>query len=281
MNYVTYVSGDEYFENYCKTFINSIHTNDKEQNKIFIYYADVSLERIEKTIDRFKDFLTFISIQDFFGKEFWSKMVIQTYCFAHFLENIAKKEELNCLIDCDTIVLKKTKEDLIDHDFDIALTVYDQPHKTPYGDVSSFPNGGQRFNAGVIFTKGRKPASFFYELAGRLIFYSLTRNELVYPNSALLGPQQTTIGIMLFGKNLKTDFNSSINHNDLKFKFLPCRIYNETESIGNIPEDVKILHLKGGWRNLIPDPDWEKVKNTPRRKEWSEKIYNKWKKYRW
>lgn len=281
MNYVSYVSGNEYFNNYCKPFINSLFLNDKDKNQLFIYYADVNENFLKEVNDKFGKFVIFINIQDFFGKEFWSKMVIQTYCFAHFLENIAKEEDISCLIDCDTIILKKIEDDLLDIKFDIALTCYEKPHNTPYGDVSSFPSGGQRFNAGVIFTKGIKATSFFYELSGRLIFYAITNHDQVYPNSALLGPQQSTIGLMLFGKSLKTDFTKPIEFNGLNFKFLPCRIYNETESIGDISDDVKILHLKGGWRNLIPKPDWSKVENSSRRKEWSEKIYEKWRKYKW
>jgi hypothetical protein len=281
MNYVSYVTGEEYYKNYCKPFINSIYSNDLDGNKLFLYVSNISKETILETTEKFGDFVKFLSIPDFFGNEFWSKMAMQSYCFAHFLENISSSEDVNCLIDCDTIILKKIYPHIKNINFDIALTVYEKPHNTPYGDVSLFPNGKNRFNAGVIFTKGKKSLSFFYELAGRLIFYTATRHRHVYPHAELLGPQQSTIGLMLFGKELELSFDNNLKYSGLNFSFLPCSEFNETESIGVVGDKVKILHLKGGWRKLIPLPDWESVKNTPRRKEWSESIYQEWEKYRW
>lgn len=170
-----------------------------------------------------------------------------------------------CVTDLDVIFLKNLESDVNlefqnrDMSNGCLFTFYDKLHKA-YDPEANYitGRGNPRVNSGVMFFTTVKAG---IEMTKGWL--SITE-DILHRGSPLkleyMAEDQDALVLLYWSEFIKSNghipipsyFEGTVNIlNNLQIAGTPCRKYNEPESIGEITEDTKIVHFKGGWQNII------------------------------
>ena len=282
--FVTVANGKDYIETYFPSFYQSISSSyEKDDYIIYVatnfpdhdYFKRKNVRIISfENVSNYKDYTKNASQKTFYYREVFEQLY-DTF------------ENCNaCFLDVDTCVIRNIKNYFM-FDFDIGYTFY-LNHMTPYGDTTYTKSNFNRLNSGVVLVKINKASRNFMNQ-----WHELTNNFILNGsplNKEFMGEDQDSIAYMVGTKKLGDSLFflpsfGSLNIVDIfgqKVKILgfTCRELNEPESTASINNDCHIIHYKGGWRNILPEPSWSLVEDSPRKKENSIAQYNVWKNYR-
>lgn len=198
-------------------------------------------------------------------------------------------------LDADTVVRRDLTE-FFGHQFDVAYTYYEN-HVTPYGDRTLTRNGYKRLNSGVVLARLSTPPSSFLQEWSLLVARVSERGSPL--KGEFKGEDQDTLALLLgaqlkrrhvlFGRKEVVGYSPGnpklvgVRGSLYLLRGFPCSELNEPESIGDITANAAaVFHYKGGWRHILPEPDWEEVaRRCPTRaKDNSLAQYELWRRLR-
>lgn len=269
INFVTYCMGNDFAKNYLGPFIQSLIDIYRDNFNLVLTYSNVKNEELDKIENKVKNLTLIESINGHLKRapstpahkieESWTPSV-----------NMLGEGEKITLIDCDTIVIKPI-DHFFDLDFDLGYTFY-KDHVTPYGDVSKTSKGNNRINTGVMLCKNSNALKKFFKEYLR-VTAAFLRGGSPLANEFMATDQDSLMWMLSEeGKNWERPYSDLINLKwlakyeneqnktyELKVKTFSCKELNEPESIGKPTEETHIIHYKGGWRAIIPEPNWEQL----------------------
>lgn len=275
--YAILCTGEDFFNLYFLPLYKSLKSNTT-YDKIICYYNNIG--DINIISQKYND-INFIPINQ--NTEKWESNVKYQLKTSYEICNEINDDDIVLYLDADMIInndLSKLVAKEIKN-YDGLFTAYID-HFTPFGIKDKISFNGihtiNRFNGGCFFFK--KGMTNFFKESYDLFLDLENSNKLKYLQTIFGGPQQSVLAYMFFDNFKKeVSYRNSINVNGAKINFVKCSIFNQTESYYD--DKTAIYHLKGGWRHIIrkEGPDWNKVSNTERSKNYSMPIYNIWKKY--
>lgn len=290
INFVTYCMDNDTFqfsENYLGPFIQSLIDIYKDDFHLTLTHSNVKNEQLDKVKNKVKNLTLVESTKGHLKQNPLIPAHKIEESWTPTLDKLGEGERI-VLIDCDTVIIKPIDR-FFDFDFDLAYTFY-KDHFAPYGTPSMMKTskGRNRINTGVMLCKNSDPLKKFFQEYLRRVENFLDAGSPL--GGEFLATDQDALMWMLSNGGLDWErpyldlINlewSAIYENDqaktykLKVKTFSCKELNEPESIGEPTEETHIIHYKGGWRDVIPKPNWNKPKGI-RTKENSLPFYNIW-----
>jgi len=144
-------------------------------------------------------------------------------------------DEVLCFVDCDTAV-RLPIEHFIDDSFDVLYTWKDE----------KFP-----LNTGVVILKNSLQAKVFLKqwlsLTEDIIHDPIRLENAIKENGAA---DQQALYEMLNSNEFASVIEATIQDVPIRFKGVPCKYLNETNSVP-ITEDTHIIHYKAGWQPIL------------------------------
>lgn len=146
--------------------------------------------------------------------------------------------DFGAFLDIDTVLLKSPFDGLSD-----------------VGQLFLTSKGGKwPLNTGVLFVRKCKATGRVFlewEKETILILSSPKNNrdaELVSGGA----DQHALLKVLEISNEIRVEGNSDFTNENLKIRvgFVPCRIYNQTESVP-LNKDIKVVHYKAGWHRIL------------------------------
>ena len=283
MIFITTAFGKEYIQLNLPSYLGSlIETHLDSEVHIFIDEASIADQSISNCIEKAKSRSLKVNAYslDNFGRQLVnekekSKVAATKVKLWHeALKHIVTGEANDnvCITDLDVIFLKNlgscVQKEFLDSSISngCLFTFYDSGHKA-FDSAAHFTTscGNRRINSGVMFftTVGagiemtKKWLSITSDILDHgsplnLEYMAEDQDALVLLYSPNLLQRKNFLSSFFSRKSrLSLDFSATIILNGMQMAGVPCRKYNEPESIGRIPEYTKVVHFKSGWQNII------------------------------
>lgn len=181
-----------------------------------------------------------------------SKVLLWNYAAKKF------NNEKLCFIDVDTLVLKDIGH-FFNNDFDVLFT-----YKEDFFSL----------NTGVLLCKGEFYSIFFEEWLRSTLEILNDSKSLTQATSTKYpygGADQMSFYKMIDYKRGVDTYEVLINEQRIKFKGIPCKILNETNSTA-ITDYLYIIHYKGGWQIILLEGGGF-TKNRSKKDSWEMYMY--------
>lgn len=232
VKFIITIFGDKHIGMLLTNIYSIIQSNP--DSRITVFWQDIE-ERLVLCIMRGYETVTFRKTDFNFTsdpiKRISSKTLLWNYAAETFpCENI-------CFLDVDTLVIKDIGH-FFDQDFDIIFTYKDDQFS---------------LNTGVMLCKGDKYPLFFQKWL-KDTFKIINDPELFEkansPECPYGGSDQMSFYELAHYSSNQTEYNITINGQELVFMGLPCEVLNEVYS-RPITKSTHIIHYKGGWQPIL------------------------------
>lgn len=284
MIFITTAFGKEYIQLNLPSYLGSlIKTHLDSEVHIFIDEASIADQFISNCIERAKSRSLKVNVYplDNFGrqqvneKEKSKVAATKVKLWHEGLKHIATGEANGnvCITDLDVIFLKNLRSCVQKEFFDSSIsngclfTFYDSEHKA-FDSATHFTTscGNRRINSGVMFFTtvgtGIEMTKNWLSITSDILdhgsplnleYMAEDQDALVLLYSPKLFQRRNFLSSFFSRKSrVYPNFSATVAIlNGMQIAGVPCRIYNEPESIGRIPEYTKVVHFKSGWQNII------------------------------
>lgn len=248
MKIITTVFGEKYL-GMLLTLLYSINkTNPALECEV--YYQDFPMKFISSLESTFPN-VSFYKTNFNFSSDRLQRIASKTLMWEYAVHNQIENE-LIILVDVDTLVVQKLELDFQASD-DILFTTKDEKYPVNTGVIAAKVSNKVK----KIFTEWRTQTQAISMDA----LLSKEANSNLHPYGA--ADQMSFFRLMSYNKEQKI-YNLTRDEESIRFRSIPCAIFNETNSLP-ITRDVQIIHYKAGWQRVLIDGFVFNENNRPRR----------------
>lgn len=247
MKIISAVFGERYI-GMLLTLLHSINTNNPNIDCL-IYYQDLPLKFINSLTCAFPR-ISFIKTNFNFSSDRLQRISSKTLMWEYAIHN-QKENDILIFVDVDTLIVQKLRLDL-DYADDILFTTKEEQYP---------------INTGVIVVKVKDKTKKIFtewriETQAILLDALLSReaNSASHPYGA--ADQMSIFKLISYNKEQRI-YNLTRNGEIIRFRSIPCSIFNETNS-RPVTSEIQIIHYKAGWQRVLIDGFVFNENNRPR-----------------
>lgn len=219
-------------------FLHSIHKTEKDYSGTVIYQNLIAneLQNIKNAYPKIKFFKSKYSISNYTTSIERIPLKLKFWCEFFELQT-TPNNQIICLCDCDTLILKPIENTLQDKNFDLIFTW--KEHKFP-------------INTGVIIVKNSTKIFEFFKLWLNNIEKIIPNKKEVLRTASKFGAiDQFVLLDLMEPSTFESKFIRPYSFGDLTFFPQPCSIYNEVFAIDPLNCKTVIVHYKTSWHPLL------------------------------